>query len=73
MRINITTILILAVIGMIAVGLFIMKRQADDARNKSDEIMKQFKTIDNDLQQSRIKIDSMSQSIFDSIDRKTGK
>lgn len=44
-----------------------MKESADKAHQQSDEIMKEFKTIDKDLQRSKNRIDSLNKELLNSI------
>lgn len=60
--------LIVLVIALAAgATLFFMKQSADAAKRQSNAILDEFKTIDESLQKSNLKIDSMSQLLKDSI------
>ena len=41
-----------------------MKESADKARKQSDEIMRDFKTIDKDLKDNSYKIDSLNKELL---------
>ncbi|MFM6926467.1 MAG: hypothetical protein ACKOU7_13250 [Ferruginibacter sp.] len=49
--------------------LLFLKKSADIARNRSDQLLKEFKTIDNSLQPSGTKSDSVNKTVPDSLNR----
>ncbi|MEI9959117.1 MAG: hypothetical protein WDM90_23025 [Ferruginibacter sp.] len=63
--------IVVACVAAITAMVIYMKQSADEARNKSDEIMEQFKAIDRDLQKTA-ELDSLNKMYFDSL-RKADK
>lgn len=62
------TILIITVAAIgAAAGVFFLKKSADAAREKSDDILKEFKAIDESLQKSRQVYDSIHTVLKDSL------
>jgi hypothetical protein len=56
----------------VAVTLFtFMKRSADDARKQSDDILRDFKTIDKDFKPSSNRIDSANRQLLNAIKQDT--
>jgi hypothetical protein len=58
------------VIAFAAIVILFMNKSADKARLKSDKILEKFKTIDKDLQQTTIVIDSANKILPDSLSGK---
>lgn len=62
---------IILVVAVIALGagatVFFMKKTADAARTESDKILNDFKAIDESLQQSQKKYDSVLTGLKDSM------
>lgn len=54
-------------IAVVAAMIIYMKKTADEARNKSDEILEEFKRIDKDLQDKDQQFDSLNKMYFDSL------
>lgn len=48
----------------------VMKDEADAAREKSDSILREFKTIEKDLQKSNQRIDSLKDELNKSLQNK---
>ena len=63
--------IIVAVVALAATMIIKMKKSADDAHNHSDEILKEFKTIDNSLKESANRIDSSNQTLLESLREKS--
>ena len=55
------------VVAAVALMIIIMKESAHIARKKSDEIIKQFKTVDSDLQKTDERLDSLNKIDLDSL------
>ncbi len=56
----------------VAVTLFtFMKSSADDARKQSDDIMKEFKRVDESLKESNYKIDSANKELLNALQKDT--
>lgn len=68
----ITFIAIVCISIAAAAFVYFMKQPADAAHKKSDTIMEQFKTVDQDLQESNQKLDALNKAFFDSL-RRTDK
>jgi hypothetical protein len=67
------TFIAIVCISFLAAGfIYFMKQSADDSRKRSDTILEQFKTVDQDLQESNQKLDSLNKIYFDSL-RKADK
>lgn len=67
------TFIAIVCISVLAAGfIYFMKQSAHEARKKSDTIMEEFKTVDQDLQESNQKMDSLNKIYFDSL-RKADK
>ena len=62
--------IIVAVVALAATMIIKMKKSADDAHKQSDEILKEFKTIDNSLKESANRIDSSNQKLQESLPEK---
>ena len=60
----------MAVVALSATLIIKMKKSADDAHKQSDEILKEFKTIDNSLNRPKNRIDSLNDLLLDSQHRK---
>lgn len=54
-------------IAAVATLIIYMKKSADEARNKTDELLEQFKKIDKDLQGKNQQFDSPNTMYFDSL------
>ncbi len=67
----ITFIVITSVAGIVAWIIF-LKLSADVARKQSNNILEQFKTVDQNLQQNKQRLDSLNKAFFDSL-RKADK
>ncbi len=62
------TILIITVVAMgAAAGIFFLKKSADVAKEKSDDILKQFKAVDESLQKSKQLRDSILSGLKDNL------
>ncbi|MBL7703012.1 MAG: hypothetical protein JNM14_12230 [Ferruginibacter sp.] len=68
--ISLVAIVIIAAVAAFLV--YFMKQSADLAKYKSDKIMEEFKTVDQDLQQGKQRLDSLNKIYFDSL-RKADK
>lgn len=62
-------IITVAAVGA-AAGIFFLKKSADGAKEKSDDILKQFKAIDESLQKSKQLYDSIHSGLKDSLEVK---
>ena len=62
--------IIVAVVALAATMIIKMKKSADDAHKHPDEILKEFKTIDNSLKESANRIDSSNQKLQESLREK---
>ena len=63
--------IIVAVVALAATMIIKMKKTEDDAHKQSDEILKEFKTIDNSLKESANRIDSSNQKLQESLREKS--
>jgi len=63
--------IVVAGIGLAATLIVEMKKAADNARKRSDEILRDFKTIDNSLKVSDSGIDASTRRLLDSLLEKT--
>jgi hypothetical protein len=68
----ITFIAIVFISAVAAFVVYFMKQSADLARYRSDKILEQFKTVDQDLHDSNQRLDSLNKIFFDSL-RKADK
>ena len=59
--------IVVAAIGMGAMLIIEMKKSADEAHKRSDEIIRDFKAVDKSLQESKAYIDSLNKSLIDSL------
>ena len=57
-------------IGLASLVIIYMKQSADNARKRSDDIMKEFKKVDRDLQESNARFDSLNNQLFESLKNK---
>ena len=62
--------IIVAVVALAATMIIKMNKSADDVHKNSDEILKEFKTIDNSLKESANRIDSSNQKLQESLREK---
>ena len=62
--------IVVACIGLASLVIIYMKQSADNARKRSDDIMKEFIKVDRDLQESNAKLDSLNNQFFDSLKNK---
>jgi hypothetical protein len=63
------------VVAAIAVACIIfnaMKKSADDARAKQEDILREFKTIDESLKKTNGSIDTANDKLFKELKEKTG-
>jgi hypothetical protein len=51
-------------------GVIKMKQEADTAKQQSDSILKEFKTIDENLERSKQAIDSSGKVLRDALEKK---
>lgn len=58
---------VIVFIAMVVAMLIFMKVSADRARKISDEYMKEFKTIEKDLQKNSKRLDSLNRIDIDSL------
>jgi hypothetical protein len=66
------TFIVIACIAVVTAVAIKMMISANEARNRSDEIMEQFKTVDKGLQRTTEELDSLNKIYFDSL-RKADK
>jgi hypothetical protein len=59
--------IVVACIAVMSMAVIFMKKSADATRKKSDIIIEQFKTVDRDLQQSNVRLDSINKMYLDSL------
>lgn len=59
--------IVVACIGFAASVIIFMKQSADDTRKRSDVIMEQFKQVDRSLRESHARVDSLNNSLPDSM------
>ena len=55
------------VVAAVAFLLIFMKKSADIARKRSNQILEQFKTVDSDLHKTDERLDSLNRVYFDSL------
>jgi len=65
--------IIVAALGSGALVVLYMNDSAGKARKRSDQIMQDFKTIDNSLKEHNTTIDEATRRLLDSLQAKTGK
>jgi uncharacterized protein YpuA (DUF1002 family) len=59
--------IVVSFIAVAAAVIIFMKQSAYVARKRSDEIMRQFKTVDKDLQKTNERLDTLNKMDFDSV------
>jgi hypothetical protein len=62
--------IVIAAIAIASSAIIFMKESADKAKEKSDKILEEFRTIDKGLQKTTIAIDSANKILFDSLSDK---
>ena len=55
------------VVAAVAFVLIFMKKSADVARERSDQLMEEFKTVDRNLQKTDRRLDSLNRIKLDSL------
>jgi hypothetical protein len=60
-------LIIVASICLALLSVIVMKQSAEEAQQKSNKILEDFKTVDKDLQRSTIAIDSANKILNDSL------
>jgi hypothetical protein len=66
-------LIILAVLGFILSIVMYLKKAEDQRRQRSDEILEEFRRVDESLKDSRFRIDSSDHHLFDSLRTKFEK
>jgi hypothetical protein len=61
--------IVVAAVGLTSTFIIYIKRSAEAASRKSDELLEEFKRVDRGLKESSIKADSSIQMLLDSLNK----
>lgn len=69
MQKGLVAFIVVAAVGLTSIFVIYVKKSAEDARTKSNELLEEFKRVDSSLKRSSVKADSSIQMLFDSLNK----